>query len=1397
MLLLCILVGGVSNAWAADQTITLTYNSFGLTTSYSEKTATVSGFGFAIDQGYKGSGNVIQMNSSKGNGILYNTTAIPGLKSIKVTVSSVNKTYTITTGTSEKPTANSQTGSSTGTYNAASGDTFFQLKVSGACYFSSIEITYTPTHTLTYSATNGSIGGLVYNTSTAVASGASVAEGGMVTLTAQPEDGYEFTGWNVTGTGSSLSSPSTNPTTFTMGTENATVTATFEAVSTTKVITPTFTVEEGTYNVAQSVKLSCKTDGATIYYTTNGDTPTSSSTEYTGSAIAVNTTTTIKAIAVKNGLDDSEVASAIYTLKCVAPSFDPVAGSVGYGTEITLSTTTEGVTLYYTTNGDTPTSSSSAYDSSNKPTVSGNQTFKAIATKTGWSDSDVSSAAYTYYYVITVQSNNVNYGKVSGTTTITAIPEEGYRVVAGDGGYTVTNGSATVTNNGDNTFTVEAASNCTVQINFEAIPTHTVTFSINGDVSRTATVQEDAAITFPTAVASPSDAMEFPKTSNGKTFVGWYTSEYTHASTAPSYVNTSTAKMSTSDVTYYAVYAITSGGSYTLDYGNESSLSSSNSWGSYGTAYNYTATDGSAWTVKAYKSTGMQINTGKDCSIKMPSCPGNIQSVKITCSAAKAVGISSSDYSGSGTITYLAYGSDATSQTIDMTSQTATTGYIVPKSGSTSITKIVVEYMNASAFTTDARSDAGIAFANAEVDVKLTSGYTGQALVNENSVSVTYSSSDETVATVNSSTGAITELLKVGSTTITASFAGNATYKPTEVSYTLNVTEKTPAGLAYAISEVEKLTTDDAFTNTLTNSHSLTVTYSSSVTGVATVNSSTGEVTIKGAGSTTITATFTGNEDYEAGNASYTLAVSKAAPTLSFASANAIGRVEEAFAGNALTNPASLSVSYSSSDEDVATVDSETGEVTIVAAGTTTITASFSGNDTYTSGSANYTLKVLDNPTILVENTVIAWGETFTVDNSVIEGGDITVTSGETKIATVDGLVITPVACGSVTITVSTAENEDYKAGSETFTLTITAPEGSDKAPSSDVTYTFDFTDNKDWGFPTDYATGEKTYTKAGKTITLNTPDDKNGYKFNSGVILFGKEGATLTLPAFDKPVTKISTTGVSGASAKVTQNIFVGSTAVSTETTSAKDDQEYEIDEDYQDVGTIYILKVTNGNNTQLSDLTVHMYQAPSTTVTLNKNGFATYCSVNPMDFSSTSGYTAWRISDISAEGVVTFTKITEKIKGGQGVILYNKDADGVNTSTATIKFADGTTEFTAAENLLVGTTAPTFVNQEVGDYTNFALSAANGDFRKIKAEGMVVPANKAYLPVPTDKIPKTAARLTFVFEDGEQTTGISEECRVKSEEFAPAIYDLQGRKVAQPKKGLYIVNGRKVVMK
>jgi len=93
----------------------------------------------------------------------------------------------------------------------------------------------------------------------------------------------------------------------------STINLTVTEAPTEKVATPTFSPAAGTYTEAQNVAISCDTEGATIHYTTDGTTPTATSPTYDG-AINVSETTTIKAIAVKDGMTDSAVASATYTI---------------------------------------------------------------------------------------------------------------------------------------------------------------------------------------------------------------------------------------------------------------------------------------------------------------------------------------------------------------------------------------------------------------------------------------------------------------------------------------------------------------------------------------------------------------------------------------------------------------------------------------------------------------------------------------------------------------------------------------------------------------------------------------------------------------------------------------------------------------------------------------------------------------------------------------------------------------------------------------------------------------------------------------------------------------------------------------------------------------------------
>ena len=187
------------------------------------------------------------------------------------------------------------------------------------------------------------------------------------------------------------------------------------------VATPTITPNGGELKYGNNtVTIACATADATIYYTTNGATPTTSSTKYTG-AFTLTSNATVKAIAVKTGWNNSSVASAsfTYTVETVAtPVIAPNGGELKYGNNtVTIACATADATIYYTTNGATPTTSSTKYTGAF--TLTSNATVKAIAVKTGWNNSSVASASFTYT-VETVATPVIapNGGEIEAGTTI-------------------------------------------------------------------------------------------------------------------------------------------------------------------------------------------------------------------------------------------------------------------------------------------------------------------------------------------------------------------------------------------------------------------------------------------------------------------------------------------------------------------------------------------------------------------------------------------------------------------------------------------------------------------------------------------------------------------------------------------------------------------------------------------------------------------------------------------------------------------------------------------------------------------------------------------------------------------------------------------------------------------
>ena len=196
------------------------------------------------------------------------------------------------------------------------------------------------------------------------------------------------------------------------------------------------------------------------------------------------------------------------------------------------------------------------------------------------------------------------------------------------------------------------------------------------------------------------------------------------------------------------------------------------------------------------------------------------------------------------------------------------------------------------------------------------------------------------------------------------------------------------AGLAFASETINATLGEAVPANALTKGTDAAVVYTSSNVEVATVDAATGEVTLVAAGTTTIKAATEATEKYKAGEASYTLVVvdpnAKKPANLAFANATVSVDLSEAVPANALTKDTDAAVVYTSSNVEVATVDAATGEVTLVAAGTTTIKAATEATETYEAGEATYTLTVMDKAEIVYENDGKTEASGFTFE--VVEG---------------------------------------------------------------------------------------------------------------------------------------------------------------------------------------------------------------------------------------------------------------------------------------------------------------------------------------------------------------------------------------------------------------------------
>ncbi len=182
-------------------------------------------------------------------------------------------------------------------------------------------------------------------------------------------------------------------------------------------VTPIITPSGGYFKGSMLVNINCFTPDVTIYYTTNGTTPTTSSPVFTpGNLLTVSSNETVNTMAVASDDTESPVATGIFTIgsttTVATPTISPDGGSTTGNAIVTIADSTLGTSIYYTTDGSVPTTASNHYTGSFA--VSGAPVqVRAIAYAINYADSAIASSTFNTNQ--STQAAAPTFGSASGT----------------------------------------------------------------------------------------------------------------------------------------------------------------------------------------------------------------------------------------------------------------------------------------------------------------------------------------------------------------------------------------------------------------------------------------------------------------------------------------------------------------------------------------------------------------------------------------------------------------------------------------------------------------------------------------------------------------------------------------------------------------------------------------------------------------------------------------------------------------------------------------------------------------------------------------------------------------------------------------------------------------------
>lgn len=480
-------------------------------------------------------------------------------------------------------------------------------------------------------------------------------------------------------------------------------------------------------------------------------------------------------------------------------------------------------------------------------------------------------------------------------------------------------------------------------------------------------------------------------------------------------------------------------------------------------------------------------------------------------------------------------------------------------------------------------------------------------------------------------------------------------------------------------------------------------------------------------------------------------------------------------------------VTFTSSNEEIATVDSQTGVVTAVATGDVTITATGTETTAYNGGTTSYLLHIgyLDAQMKFAKDAVtVPFGGS--VENSLTKktSAEVAYASDNEAVASVDAAGnVTVKAVGSATITATAEKADPYKAGEVSYTITVEDKKGSEYGSKSCFYEPFDYdggTGGNDGQFKGNVASSnfvtnysgtnnwaEISYlglncARAGTgslkgTATVNGIAVEAGktYHLNFKAAPFNEERTVMDVTVEGGTIDGLSTETMTNFQ---WNNLSATITATADELslTFTADQNRFFLDE-------IRLADPTDLN---------------TASVTIPASGWASYCCEYPIEFTDNGDVKAYAVTKVSGNKA-TLTQVTGTIKGG--VPLFINGAAGEHPLTV----AEHSTNEVDG-NLLKGTLSPTYVARETSEAINYGLKS--GELHAIVSGTM--PAGKAYLPIAKNVAP-AGSKLSLVFEDA---TGINQYQNIQADGI---FYDLQGRRVGNPQKGIYVRNGKKVVIK